>query len=152
LESLTYFVKKALLFISLFSILSGFAFTEVLTYLKGRVETDAILIEWQSGNEVGVLNYTVERSEIKSNDFEELATIAVTGNNSSYRYRDASVNEIAPNSTSSGGRNKAPLAELYKYRIKINYTDAVSYSQSITVTRPSSGVKRTWGMIKEMFR
>jgi hypothetical protein len=144
-------VKKALLFISLLITLSGFAFTEVLTYLKGRVDADAILIEWQSGNEVGVLKYTVERSDIKTNDFEELAAIPSTGNNSSYRYRDASVNEIAPNGNGSGG-HKAPLADLYKYRIKLNYTDAVSYSQSITVTRPSSGVKRTWGMIKEMFR
>lgn len=145
-------MKKALLFISLFTVLSGFAFTEVLTYLKGRVDADAILVEWQSGNELGVVNYTVERSEIKSNDFEELSTITSSGNNSSYRYRDASINEIAPNSGMGSGRNKAPLADLYKYRIKINYADAVSYSQSITVTRPSSGVKRTWGMIKEMFR
>src|SRR5688572_5715883 len=145
-------VKKALLFISLFTVLSGFAFSEVLTYLKGRVDSEAILIEWQSGNEVGVLNYTVERSEIKADDFEELGTLSASGNNSAYRYRDASVSEIAPSRTAGGGSKKAPLADLYKYRIKINYEEAVSYSQSITVSRPSSGVKRTWGMIKEMFR
>lgn len=145
-------MKKALLLISLFFTISGFAFSEVLTYLKGRVDTDAILIEWQSGNEAGVVNFTVERSDIKSNDFEELSTISAAGSNSSYRYRDASVNEMAPQGSTGGNRGKAPLADLYKYRIKINYADAVSYSQSITVTRPSSGVKRTWGMIKEMFR
>jgi len=153
LDWLNISVKKALFLISFFTLLSGFAFTEVLTYLKGRVDADAILVEWQSGNEAGVLNYTVERSDIKENDFEELSTISASGNNASYRYRDASVNEIAAPGTNGGsGRNKAPLADLYKYRIKINYADAVSYSQSITVTRPSSGVKRTWGMIKEMFR
>ena len=145
-------MKKALLIISLFTTLSGFAFTEVLTYLKGRVETDAIVIEWQSANEAGVINFTVERSEIKSNDYEELATVAATGSHSSYRYRDAAVNEMAPNGGAGGHSRKAPLADLYKYRIKINYDKEVSYSNSITVTRPSSGVKRTWGMIKEMFR
>lgn len=144
-------VKKAFLFISLLSF-SGFAFTEVLTYLKGHAETDAIVIEWQSANEEGVKNFAIERSEIKSNDFEELATIATTGANSTYRYRDAAVNGMAPQGGSGGMGAKTPLADLYKYRIKINYADAVSYSNSITVTRPSSVVKRTWGMIKEMFR
>ena len=47
--------------------------------------------------------------------------------------------------------NLKPLSDLNKYRLKIIYDNSISYSQSITVSRPTSGVRRTWGMIKEMF-
>lgn len=130
--------------------ITAYGFPEVLTYLKGHTETDAIVLEWQSGSEDGVKSYTVERSDINSSNFQEISTITATGSNSSYRYRDGAVNQ-AGNSGTSGG-SKVPLADLYKYRLKINYDKEISYSQTISVTRPSSGVKRTWGMIKEMFR
>lgn len=146
-------MKKTILFFSLLLTLNGvaFAFTEVLTYLKGRAETDAISLDWQSGTETGVKTYTVERSDYKTSDFKEISTITATGNNSSYHYRDAAVNS-APMSGSGSGHTNMPMSDLFKYRIRINYANAVSYSQTIPVTRPSAGVKRTWGMIKEMFR
>ncbi|MEI8135547.1 MAG: hypothetical protein WCH46_10835 [bacterium] len=143
-------MKKGL-FILLFLGISGaaFGFTEVLTYLKGHPETDAIVLEWQSGTENGVKSFAIERSDSKTNDFKEIGTVSASGNNSSYHYRDAAITGAAQNG--SGGRI-VPMADLYKYRIRINYESAVSYSQTIPVSRPSAGVKRTWGMIKEMFR
>lgn len=143
-------VKKAVFIIAglIFS-LSAYGFPEVLTYLKGHTETDAIILEWQSGNEDGVKSYSLERSNVNTTNFEEITTIAATGNNSSYRYRDGAVNAAPMN---GGTSPKVPLADLYKYRLKIIYDKEISYSQTISVTRPSSGVKRTWGMIKEMFR
>jgi len=146
-------MKKSL-FIVLFlsAALTAYGFSTVLTYLKGHAETDAIVLEWQSGSEEGVKSYTIERAEVNSTDFKELSTLTSTGNNSSYRYRDVAINSMVQ----SGGvanNPKVPLADLFKYRLKMNYDkEVVSYSQTISVTRPSSGVKRTWGMIKEMFR
>ena len=144
---------KKLLFVLLTFSLAGVAlgFTEVLTYLKGSPSTDSITLDWQSGVETGVKSYAVERSEKNTSDFKEIATIAATGNNSTYHYRDAAIPGAKMNG-SNGSGSIVPYSDLFKYRIRINYENAVSYSQTINVTRPSAGVKRTWGMIKEMFR
>ncbi len=146
-------MKKPLLFVTTLLIaITAYGFNETITYLKGRADVDAILIEWQSGSEEGIQSYTIERSEIRNNDFQSIGTITATGSNSSYKYRDAAINSMIP-VDGTGGTSKVPLADLYKYRLKINYeNNVVSYSQTISVTRPSSAVKRTWGMIKEMFR
>jgi hypothetical protein len=145
-------MKKAIFMLALLAAVSGaaYGFTEVLTYLKGSASTDAINLDWQSGTETGVKSFSIERSDIKTSDFKEIGTLAATGNNSTYHYRDAGVNGA---SNGSGSNHSAvPLSDLFKYRIRINYESAVSYSQTISVTRPSAGVRRTWGMIKEMFR
>ena len=147
-------MKKIFLLLAVvFVVGSGFAFafTEVISYLKGRAETDAVVLEWQSGTEDGVKSFSVERSDIKSSDFSEVAILPATGSNSYYKFRDAAVN-MAPLNGGVNQSPKLPLSDLYKYRLKINYAKEISYSQTISVTRPSSGVKRTWGMIKEMFR
>jgi hypothetical protein len=145
-------MKKAL-FVLLALSLAGvaFGFSEVITYLKGTPGTDAITLDWQSGVETGVRSYAVERSDLKTSDFKEIGSVTATGNNSTYHYRDAAING-ANIKGSNGGGSVVPLSDLFKYRIRINYDNAVSYSQTIPVTRPSAGVKRTWGMIKEMFR
>jgi hypothetical protein len=144
-------MKKALFLFLVFSLTGiAFGFTEVLTYLKGHPETDAIVLDWQSGVETGIKSYAIERSDIKTNNFSEIGSVTATGNNSTYHYRDVAVNGAATNNGGSG--HLSPLSDLYKYRIRLNYDNAVSYSQTIQVTRPSAGVKRTWGMIKEMFR
>ena len=129
----------------------AFGFTELLSYLKGHVESDGITLDWQSNNEFGVRTYIIERSEINSDNYKELGTLVATGSNSTYHYRDVNFSGMAQQGASSGSTNK-PLSDLFKYRLKINYGNVISYSQTITVTRPSAGVKRTWGMIKEMFR
>ena len=145
-------MKKAL-FLLLTLSLAGVAlgFSEVLTYLKGSAGTDSVTLDWQSGVETGVRSYAIERSDIKTSDFKEIGSLVATGNNSTYHYRDAAIN--GANIKGSGGSHSVvPLSDLFKYRIRLNYDNAVSYSQTISVTRPSAGVKRTWGMIKEMFR
>jgi hypothetical protein len=130
----------------------AFGFSELLSYLKGHADADAITLDWQSGNEAGVKNYTIERSDIKSDNFTEISVVTATGSNTTYHFRDINFNSMPQAGQSNNGGNVTPLSDLYKYRLKIVYTNAVSYSQTITVTRPSAGVKRTWGMIKEMFR
>lgn len=145
-------MKKTLILIISLS-LAGIAFasSEVITYLKGTPGSDAITLDWQSGIETGVRSYAIERSEKNTSDFKEIGSVTASGNNSTYHYRDAAVNG-ANIKGSNGGGSFMPLSDLYKYRIRLNYDNAVSYSQTINVTRPSAGVKRTWGMIKEMFR
>ncbi|MEP7235179.1 MAG: hypothetical protein ABI778_07775 [Ignavibacteriota bacterium] len=146
-------MRKSLILVLTLSLATvAFGFTEVITYLKGSPSTDAITLDWQSGIETGVKGYAIERSDIKTSDFKEIGTVTATGNNSTYRYRDAAVVGAAASNNGGNSGSIVPMSDLFKYRIRINYSSAVSYSQTINVTRPSAGVKRTWGMIKEMFR
>lgn len=147
-------MKKAIFVLFAVLVVSNvaFGFSELLSYLKGHADADAITLDWQSGNEAGVKSYAIERSDIKSDNFTELTVIDASGSNSTYHFRDVNFNYMPQAGQSNNGGHVVPMSDLYKYRLKINYTSAVSYSQTITVTRPTAGVKRTWGMIKEMFR
>ncbi|HYM20879.1 MAG TPA: hypothetical protein VEW28_07740 [Candidatus Kapabacteria bacterium] len=146
-------MKKAFFILFVLSTASGvaFGFAELLTYLKAHSDTDSITLDWQSGNESGVKSYSVERSDIKTDNFSEIGIVPATGSNSTYHFRDVNFNSIAQQGQGNAGHT-APLSDLFKYRLKINYDGSISYSQTITVTRPAAGVKHTWGMIKEMFR
>ena len=142
-------MKKAFFLLLVLSLAgAAYGFSEVLTYLKGSAAADAINLDWQSGTETGVRSYSIERSDAKTMDFREIGSVIATGNNSTYHYRDAAINGAA----GTAGHGFVPLSDLYKYRLRLNYDNAVSYSQQISVAKPSAGVKRTWGMIKEMFR
>jgi hypothetical protein len=119
----------------------------ILDYFSGRMEGDAISLEWKSGLEAGLKNYVIERSTAKSSDYQEVSFVKAQGSYATYRYRDVRPS-LMP---TADGNAPQPLADLYKYRLKLVYDKEISYSQPISVSRPSSGVKRTWGMIKEMF-
>ena len=104
---------------------------------------------WDTHGLPGVRSYSVERSDIKGDNFTEIGTVLATGSNSTYHYRDANFSSIQQAGT---GNAPVPMSDLYKYRLKLVYDNAISYSQQISVSRPAASVKRTWGMIKEMFR
>ena len=143
-------MKKGLLalVVLIVAVQFAFGFDQVLTYFRGHADSDSIGLDWQSGNETGVRSYHVERSDIKGDNFTEVGSVVATGSNSTYHYRDASFSSIQQQGGSNGS---VPMSDLYKYRLKLVYDNAISYSQPISVTRPSASVKLTWGMIKEMF-
>jgi hypothetical protein len=126
----------------------GFAYTGAIESFTARPDGDVISIEWKSASETGIQSYAVERSDVRFNDFQEIGTIKASGSYSYYKFKDGHIN-AAPLTNQSGAVK--PLADMFKYRLRMNLANEVSYSQTISVTRPSSGVRRTWGMIKEMF-
>lgn len=119
----------------------------ILDYFSGRMDGEAITLEWKSGLESGLKNYIIERSSSKSSEFEGITTLKSQGSYATYHYKDVRPS-LMP---AADGQAPEPLADLYKYRLKLVYDKEISYSQSISVSKPSAGVKRTWGMIKEMF-
>lgn len=119
----------------------------ILDYFSGRMEGESISLEWKSGLESGLKHYIIERSSAKSSDFEDVTVVKSQGSFSTYRFKDVRPS-LMP---SADGSRPEPMADLYKYRLKLVYDKEISYSQQISVSKPSSGVKRTWGMIKEMF-
>jgi hypothetical protein len=108
----------------------------------------SITVEWRVTNEKGVAFYDVERSPVNQNDFKKIGTVTARGGSQSYRFVDDNAIASNPNAGST-----VQAGTVYVYRLKIvDANDAITYSTSISVTHTISSVRRTWGMIKEMFR
>ena len=116
------------------SMLAG-AFFE---FFHARSETGNVRIEWKTGEERDVTSFIIERKSPNSS-FLPIATVQPKGNNSFYSYLDE--NAYKPNDM------------IFIYRIKIVTSDNnFSLSKEIAVSHSVSGIKRTWGSIKAMFR
>ena len=109
-----------------------------LEYFQGRSEGEDIRLEWKTREEVNLQQFNIER-KTPHNSFVEIATVQPKGSNSFYTYLDKSAYK--------------PTDMIFIYRLKIvNTNGQISYSSEVTVSHSVSGVKRTWGSIKAMFR
>ncbi len=123
------------------------AYEGIIESFSARSDTNSITIEWRSISEQQLSKFELERSSNKSG-FQRITSIDTKGTPSNYKYID---NEAYFKSQPSDDN---PLQKtVFYYRLKlINKDNSHSYSNTITVTHEVSTVKRTWGMIKEMFR
>jgi hypothetical protein len=110
-----------------------------LDYFHGRSEGEDIRLEWKTGEEVNLQNFTIERKTPKSS-YAEIASIDPKGSNSYYSYLDKSAYKMM-----------SDLVFIYRLKI-VDDNGQSSYSNEVTVSHNVSGVKRTWGSIKAMFR
>ena len=109
-----------------------------LEYFQGRSEGEDIRLEWKTREEVNLQHFKVERKTPQSS-FVDITTIQPKGSNSYYTYLDQSAYKTDN--------------MLFVYRLKIVDTNGqASYSNEVSVSHSVSGVKRTWGSIKAMFR
>jgi hypothetical protein len=134
-------MKRAPIFLILFTLSFSTLFAGAfLNYFKGHSDGNNVVVEWQTRDESNVNAFEVQRRAGSSTDFVTLATVNPQGSNSSYSYVDRSAYKEA--------------AGVYIYRLKITDrgSDQASYSNEITIYHNSTGVKRTWGSIKAMFR
>jgi len=130
-------MKLSYLFI-IFALTTAVLAGTFLEYFQGRSEGEDIRLEWKTREEVNLKHFKVERKTPQS-AFVEIAEIQPKGNNSYYTYLDQSAYKIQN--------------ILFTYRIKIVDNDGqISYSNEVSVSHSISGVKRTWGSIKAMFR
>jgi len=103
------------------------------------------VVEWKSANESDVAQYEIERAGADK-QYRYVATIQAKGSNQSYSYNDTEAFGKAES-------DKNITANYFTYRLKVVTRDKnASYSNTIGVAHNVSGIKRTWGMIKEMFR
>lgn len=129
--------KHSLLIIILLTIATIYA-GAFLEYFHGKSEGDDIRLEWKTGEEVNLQNFKIERKTPQSS-FVDIATISPKGSYSYYTYLDQSAYKTND--------------MVFIYRLKIVDTNGQSsYSNEVTVSHSVSGVKRTWGSIKAMFR
>ena len=98
-----------------------------------------VILHWITQDETNVQQFEVERRTGVDGSFTLVATINAKGP-SSYEFIDYSA--LRKSTT------------VYQYRIKIVFSNGAlsSYVGPITVSHTVSGVRRTWGSIKAMFR
>ena len=126
-----------LFFVGLTATLLSGAF---LDYFHARSDGNNITLEWKTQSETGVLAFEVQRKAGTNGEYISIGTLEPKGSNSYYSFIDRSA-------------FKSTLS-IYLYRLKIADVNGTSsgYSNEVTVSHNVSGVKRTWGSIKAMFR
>ncbi|MBA4313260.1 MAG: hypothetical protein C0417_11600 [Chlorobiaceae bacterium] len=101
-----------------------------------------VTLRWVSENESNVIGYEILRSTNPNSGFATIAALSPTG---------PAIYEFIDNTAFK------KITTVYCYRIKVKFSDGESYFPAlneppITVDHNVSGVRRTWGSIKAMFR
>ena len=132
-------MKKGILWLfSVLMVVSAVYAGAFLDYFHGWSENGDVRLEWKTSEEINLQNFIIERKSLNSS-YIEIATISPKGDNSFYSYLDESAYKTE--------------GLMFIYRIKIiDNNGSDSYSAEVPVSHKVSGVKRTWGSIKEMFR
>lgn len=129
--------KSLLLIISL-SLLPLVAISQVIVDFTVKPEDSRAVLSWKSGNEADADHFNVQRS-FDNVSFRDITTIQTEGKGSQYKYVDDDLFKSQMN--------------IYYYRIAIVRLNGQKvYSEVKSVTMNSSGIQRTWGSIKAMFR
>lgn len=106
----------------------------------------SIIVEWKSAAEPDVTTYELERAG-DDQVFRHVSTVTAKGSNQPYSYTDDEAFGKRDGADGSVTRN------YFTYRLKIVRSDkSFVYSNTIGINHSVSGIKKTWGMIKEMFR
>jgi hypothetical protein len=128
----------------LFTAISLFAGDTILDFLRADSDGKVITVKWKSNIETDVSTYIVERSGTNQ-VYEEIDREQAKGFASNYQYIDESAFKI--------GDNQQVTTNTYFYRITILKKDNSKVISNYTsVTHNPSSMRRTWGMLKEMFR
>jgi hypothetical protein len=134
-------MKKKSIIVSLFSLLIFslvFAGVEISVPLSAAPSDGNIVLKWTVSSETNLRNYVIERSTYKGS-WAEIGTVQPKAD-MTYQYTDETA-------------YKASSSTLYIYRIKIVDNDGkISYSSTASVHNNVSGIKKTWGSIKALFR
>ncbi|MGE5429604.1 MAG: hypothetical protein ACM3QX_00915 [Syntrophomonadaceae bacterium] len=133
-------IKLTILFVLFAAFCAGTLLAGAYVFdFKALIDGDNIKVEWRTTEESNLQYFAIERKPGNSSDFHEITRVAPRGSNSYYSFTDQSAYK--------------PTDSFYTYRLaiyeqsgKVNYIEAPGVSHSV------SGVKRTWGSIKAMFR
>jgi len=106
--------------------------------LQARSDGNDVTIQWGTVDESYVKEFDVEREGNGESSFVDIGIVPPKGGGSYYEFVDQTAFKT--------------VVSVYQYRIKIVAGDGVAYSKVVTVSHNVSGVKRTWGSLKAMFR
>jgi len=135
-----------IIFFVLTAIALVFASDSVIKSFSAESGGDNVTIKWSTDNEVNIKQFDVERSAA-DNNFKKIHQKISLGKSNSYSFVDEEAFMKQDNNPSLQSQ------KVYSYRIKIVYKDnSNTYSDEAYVAHKPSSIRRTWGMIKEMFR
>ena len=110
----------------------------ILNYFEVNSQGENVQVEWKTGDESNVNHFSILRKTPQTS-YVEIATVQPRGSNSLYTYVDQSIyktNDV-----------------IFIYQLKIVDNDNLAtYSIERSASPNISGIKRTWGSIKAMFR
>lgn len=135
------------LFLIIVSSLAIYASNTIITSFRALSNGSNISVEWTTNNETNIKSFEIQRSS-NSTAFKKIKTIDANGKPSDYKFIDEEA-------FMKGGEEdpKIQADKIYTYRIKIIMTNgSEEYSDPISVVNQTNSIRRTWGMIKEMFR
>ncbi len=140
---------KRLLFLTLIivSSLAIYASSTIITSFRALSNGSNISVEWTTSNENNINSFEIQRSS-NSSPFKKIKTIDAQGKPSDYKFIDEEA-------FMKGGEEdpKIQADKIYSYRIKILMSNgSEELSDPISVVNQTNSIRRTWGMIKEMFR
>jgi hypothetical protein len=130
--------SASIFFILLLFVSLAFANFIFLEY-SANPSNNSVLIEWITKSESGVFKFTVLRS-IDDQNFIEIGT--VTAEKAGYNYTFTDNNVLFKDS------------QTFFYKLKAVRSDdsMIEETQSLIVNPNISGIYRTWGAIKELFK
>lgn len=120
----------------------------VLDYFKAWSDGNSVVVEWKCPTELSISRFELQRSSDDIN-FATVETFNAKGSGYVYKFTDE---DVFFKDGQPGDDN--PQSETrYSYRLKIiNIDNSFVLSNSVSVKPNISSIRRTWGMIKEMFR
>jgi len=119
-------------------VLPSLATAQIISDFNAVGGSQGVFLQWTTARESGVVEFRLQRS-FDGVQFHSIHTNKAVGAAHTYYYTDNNL-------------FKGPQQTFY-YRIEIALPDdQVSYSNTEVVSLNFSGIQRTWGSIKAMFR
>jgi hypothetical protein len=112
----------------------------IITSMSAVSRGSQIEITWQTGDETGIHIFQIERRSEDETKFSPIGKQDARGQSSSYKFTD----------NSAFYRSQA--GKRFTYRIRAIGNGVDQYGPTYTVSHEIASVKRSWGMIKELFR
>jgi len=129
-----------------FGAMTIFASDNIIEFLKAKSDGKSITVEWKTITEQDISTFIVERAG-SDQVFESIDTKQAKGFPTTYTYLDESAFKTGEEGEKLQSKN------IYYYRITIIKKDnSKIYSSVANVIHNTSSIRRTWGMLKEMFR
>ena len=134
-------MRKLILLIALIFllVLSLYAGTVFMAY-RAEPGTNSVSITWTTSTEDNISKFAILRSISYDANYSEISTVPASGPGSTYTYVDENV------------IFKTSQTFYYKIEARGSSDNSVDITEVLIVNPNISGIYRTWGAIKAMFR
>lgn len=141
---------KIIIFIFVSSFLTLLASSSIIHNFTAESNGDSVTVRWSTTSEDNLRRFELERSTTTSSNFVRVSNQLAKGTAHTYSYLDT---EAFMKQDFSENEDDFLSQKTYNYRLKIVFKDnTFIYSDVALIKHKPSSIRRTWGMIKEMFR